>query len=61
MASLRVLEGVPSGHLNGVGGGGEGVPPHPSPSRVKVIQHRQNAKSAKKFDYEMMKNFLKVD
>ena len=40
-------------------GGEEGYFP-PPPSGVKVIHHRQNAKSAKKFDFEMMKNFLKV-
>ena len=39
--------------------GGGGIPP--PPSGVKVIQHRQKAKSAKNFDFERMKNFLKVD
>ena len=43
-----------------VGGeGGGGYPP--PPSKVKVIHHRQNAKSAKNFDFESMKNFLKGD
>ena len=60
MGTLWVHDGVPSGYLKGVGGGEMG---DPLPlSEVKVIHHRQSAKSAKKiFDFESMKNFLKAD
>ena len=41
-----------------VGRGGEAPLP---PSKVKVIHHRQTLNLQKNFDFERMKNFLKVD
>ena len=50
-------EGVPSGYLEGVGGGGYPLPPRGSKSYtiVKTLNLQKN------FDFESMKNFLKDD
>ena len=54
--ALRVHKGVPSGYLKGVVGGG-GDPPRGSKSYTIV----KTLNLQKFFDFERMKNFLKVN